>query len=171
MKRRLLIGVRHADLAIQPRWVISSYNLYYLLIHRIIAEHLTDEALHTTLMAWNKLLLFDMALLIEDYSKGTEETLGPSVELLFPSSQFKQHMTGLLEARERDERVTWTESLALLWLSRGACTVSDLAAVVGLQPNGMTILTDRLSDRGPCHAEAKPNRPARGDGESHVHRS
>ncbi len=85
-----------------------------------------------------------MALLIEGYSKGTEETLGPSVELLFLSSQFKQHMTGLLEARERD----LDGEPGALVAQPGACTVSDLAAVVGLQPNGMTILTDRLSDRG-----------------------
>ncbi len=65
--RRLVIGARHADLDIQPRWNIGSYSLYFSLIFPRMAEHLEGETLVKTQVAWSKLLLFDLTLAIEGY--------------------------------------------------------------------------------------------------------
>ena len=65
--RRLVIGSRHADLDIQPRWNIGSYALYFSLVFPRMAEHLEGETLVKTQVAWAKLLLFDLTLAIEGY--------------------------------------------------------------------------------------------------------
>ena len=65
--RRLVIGARHADLDIQPRWNIGAYALYFSLVFPVMAEHLEGETLTKTQVAWSKLLLFDLTLAIEGY--------------------------------------------------------------------------------------------------------
>jgi methyl-accepting chemotaxis protein len=65
--RRLVIGSRHAELDIQPRWNVGAYALYFSLIFPRLAEHLAGETLVKTQVAWSKLLLFDLTLAIEGY--------------------------------------------------------------------------------------------------------
>ncbi len=93
---RLVIGARHAELDIQPRWNIGSMALYFSLIYPYMFEHLEGETLQKTCAAWAKLCLFDMTLAVEGYiSEGVLSRLvglgstigGVSVELNEGSEQ------------------------------------------------------------------------------------
>ena len=65
--RRLVIGARHAELDIQPRWNIGSYALFLSLIFTRMAEHLDGQELAKSCAAWSKVMLFDLTLAIEGY--------------------------------------------------------------------------------------------------------
>lgn len=145
--RSLAIGARHADLGVQPRWVISLFSLYDELISNVLSKHLEGEMLNKSWMAWKKLLQFEMSLLIEGYARKTAGTIESVLDLLFLSSHFRSKVDSLLGDYGRDAVLNSSEVLTLLWLQRDSSTVSGLADVVGLQPNGMSILIDRLSKR------------------------
>lgn len=145
--RRLAIGARHADLGVQPRWVISLYGSYIRIIPELLRAALSGDKLEATWTAWSNLIQQDMALLIEGYAKQTNGRFESVLDLLFLSSQFRSRVDEVLENCGREDDLSSTEVLTLLWLRRESSTVSELATVVGMQANGMSILIDRLSKR------------------------
>jgi DNA-binding MarR family transcriptional regulator len=145
--RRLKIGARHAELGIEPGWVISLYNLYIRIIPELLAKELSGEELQETRAAWSKLIQLDTALLVEGYTQETNGPYGSVLDLLFLSSQFRSRVDNVLAIYSKEEDLSSTEVLTLLWLRRESSTVSELATAAGLQANSMTILIDRLSKR------------------------
>jgi DNA-binding MarR family transcriptional regulator len=83
-----------------------------------------------------------------DQSPETGATATPLVDFLLLSSRVQSRVATILEAEGRDFDLTATESMALLWLSRGSSPVSGIAKAVGLRPNGASVLVDRLRARG-----------------------
>ena len=71
-----------------------------------------------------------------------------SLKLVFLCNRLQVRMNQLLEEQGRVAKLSGSELMALLWLSHGPSTVSHIASAVGLQSNGMSILLDRLSNRG-----------------------
>ena len=71
----------------------------------------------------------------------------PLLELALLSSRVQGRVAAILEVAGRDLDLTATESIALLWLSRGSSPVSGVAKAVGLRPNGASVLVERLRAR------------------------
>ncbi len=145
--RSLAIGARHAELGVQPRWMISLYGVYIRIIPDLLRSSLSGKKLEATWAAWNSLIQLDMAFLIEGYAKKTNGRYESVLDLLFLSSQFRSRVDEVLGNCGKEDELSSTEVLTLLWLRRESSTVSELAAVVGMQANGMSILIDRLSKR------------------------
>jgi DNA-binding MarR family transcriptional regulator len=73
---------------------------------------------------------------------------GSPVELALLLFQAQGEFASLLSTDARTEELGPTEVAALLSLSRGTAPVSGIARVVGIRPNGASVLVDRLHGRG-----------------------
>ncbi len=72
---------------------------------------------------------------------------GP-VDLALLLFQAQGEFATLLAGDARAEELGPSEVAALLALSRGAAPVSGIARIVGIRPNGASVLVDRLHARG-----------------------
>jgi len=67
VESRLHIGKVHAVLGVHPRWNMGNYGTYAQLIFPRLAPHLDPTQLAETVVAFQKLLMFDASLAIESY--------------------------------------------------------------------------------------------------------
>jgi methyl-accepting chemotaxis protein len=67
MERMLLIGERHAELDVRPRWNVGNYATYTNIIFPRIAAHLDGQELVATLMAFQKIFMLDISTAVEAY--------------------------------------------------------------------------------------------------------
>lgn len=144
---RLKLGALHVKLGIEREWLISLYSFYIRIIPELLAKALSGEELEETRVAWSKLIQLDTGLLVEGCAKESNGQYRSVLDLLFLSSQLRCRVDNVLDSCGEKEDLSSTEVLTLLWLRRESSAVSELATVVGLQPNSMTILIDRLSKR------------------------
>jgi hypothetical protein len=78
VERRLIIGARHAELDIQPRWNVGAYTLYYSLVYPHMAANLEGETRIKTMVAWSRVLLFDMTLATRIHSRACQNLINAS---------------------------------------------------------------------------------------------
>jgi methyl-accepting chemotaxis protein len=67
LEGRLHIGKVHAVLQIEPRWNIGNYGTYAQIIFPRLAPHFDSVTLAETMVAFQKLFMFDVTLAIEAY--------------------------------------------------------------------------------------------------------
>lgn len=145
--RGLAIGARHAKLGVERGWLINMYSIYLRIIPEFLANELSGVELQETWAAWSKLIHLNMALLVEGCAPEASGRYESVLDILFLSSQFRSRVDDLLAIGGKEDGLSSTEVLTLLWLRRESSTVAELATVAGLQPNGMSTLVDRLSKR------------------------
>ena len=132
LDNRLLIGERHLVLGVEPRWNMGSYTLYYTLVYPLMFKHLQGEKLMNTLLAWNKLLTFDMTLAIEAY-------LGAMLERLINTADAVTTSSGDLNtgASEIDKAA-----------QEMAKAINEIATGATRQTEAMTYTSDQMKQLG-----------------------
>jgi PAS domain S-box-containing protein len=77
VRERLAIGSTHHRIALDPKWYIGAYNRALLFILPKLIERLkgNPERLSQTLMAFLKVIFFDMGLAIESYISADEAAI------------------------------------------------------------------------------------------------
>ena len=88
VEHRLLVGVAHARLDIRPRWNVLNYNTYGELVLEVLKKHLKGERLARTVLAFQKMFVFDVTLAVESYiAYGVMAKLREAAGELFPASR------------------------------------------------------------------------------------
>lgn len=71
-----------------------------------------------------------------------------AVDLVLLLLQAEGEFSYLLAGQGKSDDLGATEAAALLALSRGPAPISGIARIVGIRPNGASVLVDRLHARG-----------------------
>ena len=116
LAQRCRIGETHQRLGIEPRWVLGAYALYFSLLNPLVGEVSRGDAdlAEQTLSALHKLLLFDAAIMMDQYMQDRSEGLEHLSEELARSGRLLAHdleETGA-ELRRTTERARAAERLA-----------------------------------------------------------
>jgi len=134
---RLLIGERHLDIGVEPRWNMGSYTLYFTLVYPLLFQHLEGERLMNTLLAWNKLLIFDMTLAIEAYLGAMLERLIETSAALTTSSSELSSGAGEIDRAAQEM----------------ARAITEIAAGATKQTEAMSITAEQMKQLGAAIAE------------------
>jgi methyl-accepting chemotaxis protein len=129
---RLLIGERHLVLGVEPRWNMGSYVLYYTLVYPVLFKHLQGEKLMNTLLAWNKVLTFDMTLAIEAYLGAMLERLINTSDAVTTSSS--ELTTGASEIDKAAQEM--------------AKAINEIATGATRQTEAMTFTSEQMKQLG-----------------------
>jgi heam-based aerotactic trancducer len=132
---RLHIGKVHATLNIEPRWNVANYAMYMELIRKNLTKKIKGDKLADTLIAFNKLITFDISLVTEAYILGFLE------KLMQTNSVLNETSTNLDTSASQVDTAAREIANAVQEIARGAGEQTD--AMTGL--NGeMTQLNESI---------------------------
>lgn len=116
LAERRRIGQTHERIGLEPAWYLGAYALYLSLITPLVLERFGSEPLRAerTLLALQKLLLFDASLAMDDYIERHERELELLNRELVSSGRQLAHdlETQGAELRHTTERARAAEQLA-----------------------------------------------------------
>ena len=101
-EQRLVIGNRHAELDVKPRWNMGNYATYAGLVFPKLADHLSGDELVDTILAFQRLFTLDASLAVESYVGGLMDRLVAVNGRLGPGAMALADGTGQVDTASKE---------------------------------------------------------------------
>ena len=140
------------SLGVEPRWNIGNYGLYADLIVTRLAPHYESRALAETMVAFQKLFMFDVTLAIEAYiAFGMMARMQEVTGALLASTDLLSLSSGEVETASREI------AQAIEQIARGAVEQTENAGLIRDEVGQVQESASQVADQARQQAEALTN--------------